>query len=135
MPGYPKPRPEIQQRAATPKPPAPTARVRMRLGWSRSIVDGARGMSAPAEGPVTVPNVRSTAALRARAGEPPPRVVLPEPEPEPVVVIQRVAPPRRIPAPQWEPAPIPPAPSFFATTWSAIRELWNGLPRAPQISD
>lgn len=63
-----------------PQPPAP----RLRQSWSRSIVNEARGAvySAPAAQPASVPAVRSTAALRARAGEqfyPPVRYQLPEP--------------------------------------------------------
>ena len=117
MPGYPKPRPE--------KPEPPAAPVRMRQGWSRGIVDEVRGLSALPR----VPNVRSTAALRARAGEP--VVHVEEPQPEPVVVARPYVPP---PGPMVREVVVKP-PSLIETARGVLRDLWESIPRGWQISD
>jgi len=120
MPGLPKPRPEKPQRPVAPPPPE-----RMRLGWSRGIVDEVRGVNPLPR----IPNVRSTAALRARAGEP--VVHQEEPKPEPIVVAR-----------PYVPAPVPRVrevvvkrPSLLETARGVVRELWESIPRGWQISD
>jgi len=75
MPGLPPARPDrhrrrpqaaAQSRVDRLAPPAP----RLRLAWSRAIVDQNCASGPPA--PADIPNVRSTAAMRARAGMPDP---------------------------------------------------------------
>jgi len=134
MPGYPKPRPEVKPKPAATPVTVPVAPARMRLGWSRGIVDQARVDSAPM--PVT--RVRSSAALRARAGEcyrPPVRPMLVDAAPavRPPVALTIPVPRRR------ETEPLPEAPTFFSTAWGAIVLQATGTLRflagAPRISD
>lgn len=71
MPGLPAPKPDRHRRrpqspakSRQEKQPAPVPRLR--LAWSRAIVDQNCTSAPPA--PAEIPHVRSTAAMRARAG-------------------------------------------------------------------
>lgn len=71
IPGLPKPKQERHRRrpkatAQAEKVRQPDAQPRPKLVWSRSIIDQ-NCVAAPAA-PAEIPNVRSTAAMRARAG-------------------------------------------------------------------
>ena len=66
MPGQPMPRPEAPRQEPARPPAAP---VRLRQGWSRMMVDRAHEEGVLGQSFDTIPNVRSTAAARARAGE------------------------------------------------------------------
>ena len=154
MPGYPRRRPE-KPRQAPAQPPAPA--LRLRQGWSRLIVDRAHEESTWGQSVDLVPNVRSTAAARARAGEcyrqsSPVEASMntPAPAPAPVVPVPTaVAMERVITEPlhayvdqecvdQEMEAP-PPAVSLFDSAWSAIKAraiaVLDSLPRAMQSSD
>ena len=85
MPGMPKPMPGLPV-AKVDVAPQPAVQTRTRLAWSRSIIDQARESDTFAPQYESIPNVRSTAAARARAGEnyrPPQRVQLPLAERQP----------------------------------------------------
>ena len=144
MPGYPKPLPEHPRRTAPAQPAQPVLPVRTRLGWSRSVIDHSWEPAAQSEDLASVPNVRSMAALRARAGEayrPAQRpVTQPEFVPSPVVAPKPVAvaiqkPMAHVvapPAPEWERPIQPLRPSFFRTAWETVLEF---VPRLPRISE
>lgn len=115
MPGLPQPRPERHRRrpqtpasprAARQAAPAP----RLRLAWSRAIVD--QNCASVPLAPAEIPNVRSTAAMRARAGMPDPSrthialdpLLVPSAHAEPIPAVHREF---YRPAPDPDPIPAP----------------------------
>jgi hypothetical protein len=143
MRGYPKPLPVIP-----PQLPAqqPVIQPSARLTWSRQIIDQAREQSLTPGLSTGIPNVRSMAAARARAGESYTTPV-PIPKIDPVPKIDPLpVPPLPAPAPALrrqeivasdEPAfqPIEPAPSLISGVRNAFQSLLQLISRAIRLSD
>jgi len=110
----------------------PAPQPRARLTWSRQIIDQAREQSQTPGVFNEIPNVRSMAAARARAGEsfaPPVPVQKIDPPPAPAVRRQEVVFPNE---PIFQ--PVEPTPSLTGRLHNAFQYLLQLIPRPAQIS-
>ncbi len=147
MPGMPKPMPGMPV-AKVEVAPQPVVQPRTRLAWSRSIIDQARESESFAPQYESIPNVRSTAAARARAGEsyrPPQRVQLPLAERQPPAPLAPVKakPVQKPVAPAVWPDELEhqyePQGGILSRLWDTFRQRAGAvlelLPRPHQIAD
>jgi hypothetical protein len=132
--GEPPPSPPVESNPEAPLPPPsqapPPGPLRSpgqaRLLWYRSLRTPGAGSRSSSMPPYYVPNVRSTAALRARAGIPP-DTPPPAAKPAPPAPIAPHIPPVFARPPVPPPEPQPSGPSWLARQRELQREQWSAF--------